>query len=209
MGAFFDLTGNRYGRLVVVSRQPNDANRKSMWLCLCDCGTYKVVGGASLTRRLTQSCGCIVREKQSQKKHGDTGKRLYAIWVHMRQRIRDRNTEYYKNYGGRGISICSEWDDYQIFKKWALENGYSDHLTIDRINVNGDYSPENCRWITMKAQSNNKRDNIRLTCEGATLTVAQWAEKFGVTPGALHYRIHQGWDEKRVLTQPFKRYKRK
>lgn len=140
--------------------------------------------------------------------HGDTGTRLYQIWNAMKQRTRNPNTINYSLYGGKGVSVCSEWNRYEAFKEWALSNGYQCNLTLDRIDGNGDYCPENCRWANWFTQENNRRNNHLITYDGETLTLSQWARKIGMNPKTLSRRIvDKGWDVERALLTPLlKRY---
>lgn len=193
MGKFIDLTGRRFGRLTVVAQAPSVMCSRggrvrpiTMWSCVCDCGNNCMVDGANLRARRTQSCGCYQREvasmychdigirsgKESASfRHGDTvhGKdRLYRVWAAMKQRCNDRRCPAYKDYGGRGITVCSEWENYINFRDWAMSNGYDPNAafaqcTLDRIDVNGNYCPENCRWVTMAVQAKNKRNSKRRT----------------------------------------------
>jgi hypothetical protein len=129
--------------------------------------------------------------------------RLYHIWEDMKSRCNNPNNRRYKDYGGRGIKVCHDWQvDFRLFSNWAINNGYADNLTIDRINVEGDYEPGNCRWSTKKLQSNNRRDNRYITFKGTTRTLTQWAEIKGFKPHVLKNRLNRGWSVNRALTTP-------
>lgn len=195
-----DLTGQRFGRLNVISLSPKRSGGHLHWICGCECGNTITVLGYNLRNGNTKSCGCLQKEiaAKRQYKHGQTGSRLFVAWVHMKQRCSNPNDHAYNYYGGRGIKVCDEWaNDFQAFQDWAMSHGYSDKLTIDRIDVNGDYCPENCRWITIQEQQKNKRDNTTVLFNGHCKTVGDWAREFNCFPGSVYREILKR--EKRVF----------
>ena len=173
-----DLTGMKYGRLTVVEFDRLQ-NHKTYWKCVCDCGLTVIATGNNLRSGNTSSCGCLRRDTTRQRgiantKHGESHSnrtRLYSIWCGMRQRCENPNRTAYKLYGGKGVSVCDEWKDYQKFKAWAEANGYADNLSIDRIDSNGNYCPENCRWITLSdnVARANKNHTTRKVIRGEGL----------------------------------------
>lgn len=180
-----DMTGEKYGRLSVL-RRSGAKNGMATWDCVCDCGNMVVVSGNHMRTGHTTSCGCYHIEtmrtiNQRRKTNGKprNSERLYKIWKGMRTRCHNPNEPIYIHYGGRGISICTEWDDYIEFKKWAIEHGYADDLSIDRIDVDGDYEPSNCRWVTQREQANNTRRNVRVSLRGHVYTIAELARTLG------------------------------
>ena len=195
-----NLEGMKFGRLTVLERDCDNGRKGTHWICKCDCGNYAIVTTGRLKRGQSKSCGCINREKHT--KHGMIKTRMYNIWMSMKQRCADANCKSYKDYGGRGIKVCDEWvNDFQAFYDWAMANGYRDNLSIDRIDVNGDYEPDNCRWVTRKTQNNNSRKNRYYSYNGETHTIAEWSEIMGIGYSALYARIERGWTIERALTQ--------
>lgn len=192
-----------------------------MWKCLCDCGKEKDVPSHNLIIGKTKSCGCLNLELASARAttHGATKNggrdRLYKIWAAMKERCyREKDTNY-KNYGARGITVCKEWrNSYSAFREWALGHGYIEdaeygECTLDRIDVDGDYCPENCRWISKLKQANNKRNNHFLTYGGETLTVAEWARRTGIHCNRIYTRINKfGWPIEKALTTPVRKIRR-
>lgn len=165
--------------------------------CRCSCGNEKLIPVVSLAKGQIKSCGCLVKEqiKTLSLKHGGEGTPLYGVWASIKARCLYPNAANYENYGGRGIAICQEWlDDFVVFKDWATNSGYSKGLQIDRIDVNGNYCPENCRWVTPKVNANNRRNNVRLELFGESKTVAEWSrdERCEVSGAALKQRVRKG-----------------
>ena len=209
----FDLTGQRFGRLSVVKLgEPKvlpSGQKMRTWICICDCGKETTVYQQHLTRGDTKSCGCYVSEcnKKRLTTHGETKTRLYKIWNGMRQRCMNENDQAYIRYGARGISVCKEWDSFLAFKQWAISHGYRDDLTIDRINVNGNYEPCNCRWADIIVQSNNKTNSHYLVLDGRKQTMAQWAKELNIKTETLYARVvKRKWDDEKALTTPVKKY---
>lgn len=203
MGKFVDLTGQKFGRWTVIEKAQTSSTGHIKWHCKCECGAEREVASYSLLEHKSISCGCfrIEQTKKTNTKHGDSYSRLHKIWSGIKKRCYNKQSPCYKNYGGRGIIMCDEWrNNYNSFMEWSLNNGYSNELTIDRIDNNGDYEPLNCRWVAMKEQANNKRSNKNITAFGKTLTAAQWSEKVGIKRNTIVYRINHGWDVESALT---------
>lgn len=168
--------------------------------CICACGNERSVLLGNLTQGKSISCGCHRRKLNT--KHGLSNTRLYHIWENIIQRCTNPNNSNYPNYGGRGVSVCSDWNDFDSFMKWALLNGYEENLTIDRVDVNIGYCPDNCRWATRYEQDNNKRNNHRIVVDGVSKTIKEWCDAYGVPETRVRSRIDLGWDAKRALTEP-------
>lgn len=204
-----DLTGQKFGRLLVIGKGDYIQKPKRKvykWICKCDCGKIIQVRQNSLITGATKSCGCIVKDGKYKeiKNH-----RLRGVWHSMRLRCNNPNNKSYIYYGGRGIAVCPEWNDkdngYIAFYEWAVNNGYKEGLTIDRINVNGDYGPNNCRWIANDIQQTNKRNNHIIEYNGEVKCIAEWARIYGLRPDTLRYRVKHGWSIEKALKTPVAR----
>lgn len=190
-----DLTGGVYGKLTVLERAGSDKHRNAVWKCLCECGNIYYINGRSLTTGHTKSCGCstgqfISNAKMTTKEISAKYSRLYNIWGHMRQRCNNPNDKRYERYGGRGITICAEWNDFESFLLWALANGYEDNLEIDRIDNNGNYEPDNCRWTTDLVQARNREVCIYQEIDGKTMTLSEIADLYHIKRATLYHRYH-------------------
>ena len=194
-----NLTGMTFNRLYVIKRVSNDKSERARWLlCRCKCGTIKTVLGKHLLSHKIQSCGCLQRERTT--KHNKCHTRLYNIWRGMKDRCYNSNVLEYDNYGGRGIKVCEEWlNDFQAFYNWSMSHGYSDDLTIDRKENDGDYCPENCRWVTYKEQNNNTSRNRLLTNAGETHTISEWSEILGINASTISSRLSRGCSDVEAL----------
>lgn len=205
-----DLSGKRFGKLVALERVADHVSaggaKKVRWKCRCDCGNITYVSSGNLKGGHVLSCGCegsrnIIGKRSTT--HGMTQTRLHSIWAGMKRRCYNPHEAKYPDYGGRGIKMCPEWkESFETFYEWSLSHGYERNLSIDRIDVNGDYSPDNCRWATEIEQSNNRRDNLRITYNGKTQTLAQWCQEFGVPYYFFYNRLRRGWSVERTFTEP-------
>ena len=206
MGIPKDLTGKRFGRLTMIEPARNDKYGRLIWKCRCDCGNITYKPGWEVTRGHTTSCGCLWLEKtkESMTTHGKTKTRLYRVWKGMRGRCNNPKNHAYERYGGRGIKVCEEWQDFSAFEEWAMKNGYDPLApkgvkTIDRIDVNGDYSPSNCRFVDYKTQSENRRNTIRIEINGETKTLLDWCRVYGVDPELARSRYKRGVTGERLF----------
>ena len=201
-----DMSGMKFGRLTII-KEVERRNGRIAWECKCDCGNTIVITSENLKYGHTQSCGCYQREraKEAHTKHGDTKSRLFMILQDMKARCYNPKNNRYYRYGARGICICEKWLDkengYINFKKWAIENGYADNLTIDRIDVNGNYEPENCKWSTNKEQSNNRSTNRYIEYNGQKKTMSEWSDITGIAYHTIQNRLNA----KKTLNEVFKK----
>lgn len=193
-----DITGQTYGDLYVID------GYGSVCTCRCSCGATVNIRKGNLRSGHTQSCGCRCSEVCGNNftTHGSTGSRLHNIWRDIKKRCLNKNYKQFYLYGGRGITICPEWLDYANFANWSLSHGYADNLTIERINVNGNYEPNNCTWIPAPLQARNKRTNHFVEHNGKRLTLAEWSKQTGIRQGTISYRLSHGWTAEQALTTP-------
>lgn len=187
-----DMSGMKFGRLTVLYKDEKQTkNHETRWICKCECGNIKSISRGQLLAGETNSCGCLRKEVLS-KKYPRKG-RLYQCWLDMKQRCYNSKNKYYSDYGGRGITVCQEWlDDYCTFYEWAMSHGYADDLTIDRIDDNGNYCPENCRWATPKEQTNNRRVTKYVEINGIRKPRSEWAKILGISYRKMRYLDDNG-----------------
>lgn len=207
MGAPVNLTGKRFGRLVVVEKSTPHISpcgtRSTMWLCRCDCGNEVTAFAQNLVRGSTRSCGCYNNEARSNrsKTHGETETRLYGIWCGMKRRCHNESDPKYPQYGMRGIVVCDEWRaSYEAFRDWSVAHGYDDGLTIDRIDNEKGYDPDNCRWTTAIVQANNRRSTFFVAHDGKDLPLSEWARLTGIKYHTLYARLASGWSVGKAFT---------
>ena len=203
--------GEQYGYLTVLARTENAKNGHSRWICKCRCGKETVVLSYHLKSGKIKSCGCWWQERKHEyrKTHGHSNDRIYNIWLAMKNRCYAKSFYRFSDYGGRGIKVCEEWkNNFEAFYNWAMKNGYADNLTIDRIDVNGNYEPSNCRWVTMEVQNLNKRNSHLITYKGITKTMTEWAREVGLPPCVVQYRLNKAkWSVEKALTEPIRNTK--
>lgn len=201
---FKDLSGQRFGRLVAIKSMGKSSVHGSMtWLCQCDCGGNVVARADQIKSGNTKSCGCLSEESRHKpKKHGGSSTKLYKVWTSIKGRCLNKNSQGFRFYGERGISICPEWLSFDVFRDWALSNGYKKGLSIERIDNNKGYFPENCKWIKMTDQRDNQRSTRRVTLNGQTKTLKQWSKATGIKHTTLSTRIFErNWPIERALTE--------
>lgn len=190
--------GKKYGKLTAIEYfKPLKSGTK--YMCACECGKLAVVDYQKLKSGHTKSCGCM----KFKNRYDKNCTRLYRIWVDMRARCTNKNYKNYHRYGERGIKLCDEWNEsFENFKFWAERNGYSDSLTIDRIDNDKGYEPTNCRWATKKEQANNRVTNIKLEYDGRKLSITEWSRIVGIIPKTIKERLNRGWSVEDALTKP-------
>lgn len=209
MGKKIDLTGRRFGRWIVLEVTTpfvrESGKTDSRYICRCDCGTKRTIKAKDLLCGSTKSCGCLRSDlmKKRRTTHGMTNTRLFRIWDGMKQRC-GINSETHKHWAGKGIQICDEWlgdSGFQNFYDWSIQNGYDEHLSIDRINSDGNYCPENCRWVDSYVQNNNSSNNTHIFYKGEVKTIGELAREHNIKYQTLYSRIAKGWEIERALTK--------
>lgn len=220
MAKFINLEGQKFSRLLVIKRAENKVFKcgtvVAQWICKCDCGKENIIVASNKLRNgNTKSCGCLHDElfeknRMLHMKHNKSNTRLYKIWSGMKQRCHNSRHPKYRIYGKRGIVVCDEWkNSFEKFYNWAIEHGYKDNLTIDRIDNDRNYEPNNCRWFTPKEQSNNVRHNLIYSYNGQRKTLKQLAEEYNINYGTLYSRVvRDKWGIDKALNTPLKRRKK-
>ena len=199
-----DLTGLRFGRLSVTRGVGKNNRNDYLWECKCDCGAITIVPRSSLVYGNTRSCGCLNKDatKNAMTKHGKRYTRINNIYRCMKARVNNKNNPVYKHYGGRGITICDEWQSFEPFYEWAMSNGYADGLSIDRIDVNGNYCPENCRWVSNRKQHNNTRKTIWVIYLGETMPLSEFCERINAPYAKVYHRYRtRGWSIEQIANE--------
>lgn len=204
----FDLSGQRFGRLTAIRKIGKANGHGALWLCSCDCGKDTETRAQYLRSGATTSCGCYRTELLAERmkkigteqiKHGKArrGSRdpLFYVWYGMHGRCKYPSHISYKNYGGKGIKVCDEWQEFEPFYEWAISHGYKKGLQLDRIDSEKDYSPDNCRFITQSENSKRRKGTHWITINGETHTIPEWAKIVGMTPTGIYYRLRHGWSE--------------
>ena len=205
----YSLVNQKFGRLTVIKldhteRRKNRKENLYFYLCKCDCGNEIIVLKSNLIKGLTKSCGCYqievatknlnkINVKHGFSRHDGTKEKLYNVWHAIKDRCNNQNNTMYKYYGGRGISVYEEWEkDYVSFRKWAFSNGYKVGLEIDRIDNNGNYEPNNCRWVEHLENLNNRRNTVKVVLNGEKYTIQELARKYNINPHTIYKRYKRG-----------------
>ena len=203
MSKLIDVTGKKFNMLTVVERLENTSDGGSVWLCRCECGTLTKVRGKNLKNGAVKSCGCL-KNKPTTQTHGMSKTSIYKIWAGMKSRCSYEKSCSFSRYGGRGIKVCDEWkNSFESFYTWSLDNGYKKGLSIERVNNNGDYCPENCKWVSQKEQCLNRRTNIVYKYKGESHTLTEWCEALNLNYKLVHNRIYKlGWSFDKAVSMP-------
>lgn len=205
-----DLTGKKFGRLTVLNKAGSGKNKSLLWNCVCDCGREVVIDGLYLRSGDTKSCGCYRKECASKRMstHKMSKTRLYRVWAGVKNRCYNENASNYKYYGAKGITMCDEWkDSFESFRNWAIASGYNENArpqecTLDRIDNNSGYSPNNCRWANHQEQCNNQSSNKIIAFNGESHSMSEWADVIGMEYTTLRARIRRGMSISEALTKP-------
>ena len=193
-------TGKRFGNLVCIGKDPSKDSR--YYLFKCDCGNVKSIIQDSVKRGATISCGCYRKKNPAHLTYGFSHTRIDNIFKSMIDRCENPKSYNYHKYGARGIRVCNEWKTNKVrFFEWAFSNGYSESLTLDRIDNSKGYSPNNCRWVTYKVQNNNRRNNHRITAFGMEKTMSEWSDYTGIKASNIYCRLKKGWSVEKALTK--------
>ena len=200
-----DLTGQRFGRLLVIE-ECGHKRKEIQWMCKCDCGKYFLAGGWDLRSGRTVSCGCKRREgnKSNSFRFQHKDESIARKYTNMKTRCYNPKYYLFQHYGGKGITVCDEWlgkNGFENFYHWSIKHGYKPELSLDRIDNAKGYSPDNCRWVSMKEQQNNRTNNHMITANGETHTMSEWADISGISYWTIQRRISAGWDESIAVTK--------
>lgn len=199
-----DIKGQKFGKLTAIKPNGSKSGEGVLWLCECDCGNQTTTTAKNLRSGNTKSCGCInterfIRQNKEKATHGKTSSPTFVSWDSMKQRVLNQNHKSYANYGGRGIKVCERW--LESFENFFADMGERpDGMTLDRIDVDGNYEPTNCRWATPKTQSNNRSNNHSVEYKGVKKTITEWAAEIGISKEALRYRLNNGWTVEEALS---------
>lgn len=211
-----DISGMRFGMLTATEYKGTNKHRFALWFCVCDCGNSVVATGNALRKGHTRSCGCLQKKaaaksisafngsgKRSSGRlaHGENKTPLHNAWLRMRRRCSDTSYEHYNRYGGRGISVCKEWESYTAFRDWALSHGYKEGLELDRIDNNGNYEPSNCRWATRTAQMRNRSNTIYVELNGERKPLVEFCEIYGVNYKTAHAKHKKGIPPEKIFIE--------
>lgn len=197
-----NLIGNRYGRLTVINYSHSSSQGCTYWVCKCDCGDEKVICGIGLRGGLTQSCGCLRKEITAVNsfRHGHSRDRLYKTWTGMKQRCYTETSQDYPDYGGRGVTVCETWkNEFMAFREWAIRSGYTDDLTIERLDTSGNYEPGNCTWIPHRNQAINRRSTRFIDFRDLRMTLTEFSSAFDLTPLMVREGYYKGWDADKII----------